>query len=102
MHDDVVEVDKIEDSNHEEDDGADEQVVELNIDEGDLWIWTVQGSWDALKKTDTLLWDWAVRPEFWRRQKVWRQWMRRSDSLLNCLNITIKSMFILQLYVSYF
>ena len=36
MHDVVVEVDKIEDSNHEEDDGADEQVVELNIDEGDL------------------------------------------------------------------
>ena len=40
MHDDVVEVDKIEDSNNEKDDGAgfevDEQVVELNIDEGDL------------------------------------------------------------------
>ena len=40
MHDDVVEVDKIEDSNHEEDDGAgfeaDELVVEINIDEGDL------------------------------------------------------------------
>ncbi|XP_030941650.1 putative disease resistance protein RGA3 [Quercus lobata] len=40
MHDDVVEVDKIEDSNHEEDDGAgfeaDEQVVEVNIDERDL------------------------------------------------------------------
>ena len=40
MHDDVVEVDKIEDSNHEKDDGpgfeAYEQVVELNIDEGDL------------------------------------------------------------------
>ena len=40
MHDDVVEVDKIKDSNHEGDDGAgfeaDEQVVEINIDEGDL------------------------------------------------------------------
>uniref|UniRef100_A0A7N2LVS8 R13L1/DRL21-like LRR repeat region domain-containing protein n=1 Tax=Quercus lobata TaxID=97700 RepID=A0A7N2LVS8_QUELO len=40
MHDDVAEVDKIEDSNHEGDDGAgfeaDEQVVELNIDERDL------------------------------------------------------------------
>ena len=36
----VVEVDKIEGSNHEKDDGAgfeaDEQVVEINIDEGDL------------------------------------------------------------------
>ena len=40
MHNDVVEVDKIEDSNHEEDDGAgfeaDEKVVELNINEGYL------------------------------------------------------------------
>ncbi|KAL0012917.1 hypothetical protein SO802_008025 [Lithocarpus litseifolius] len=40
MHDDVVKVDKIEDSNDEEDDGAgfeaDEQVMEINIDEGDL------------------------------------------------------------------
>ena len=39
MHDDVVEVDKIEDSNNEKDDGAgfeaDEQ-VEVNIDEGDF------------------------------------------------------------------
>ena len=40
MHDDVFEVDTIEDNNHEGDDWAgfeaDEQVVELNIDEGDL------------------------------------------------------------------
>ena len=37
--DDVVEVDTVEDSNHEEDGAgfeADEQVVEVNIDEGNL------------------------------------------------------------------
>ena len=39
MHDDAVEVDKIEDSNHEEDDEAwfeAEEQLEVNIDEGDF------------------------------------------------------------------
>ncbi|XP_030970971.1 uncharacterized protein LOC115991417 [Quercus lobata] len=96
MHDDAVEVDKIEDSNHEEDDEAwfeAEEQLEVNIDEGDFKS-------GQLTRTEE---DRYIMMRLGSKSVVLKKTMkRRSESLLNCSIITFKSMFILLLYASYF